>query len=330
MSDKKDLKWDESAFSETDDLAVDEPGGDWREPLRPAEGKKKGSSTRILLLILLLVVAVAGAFFYFGLSEEPEVAAPAPVKKQPIAMPVPVAPPVPATETQPVAGTAQPVAVAAPVTAKVEAAPAGPAAMQTESATGPVAKKAQPGTEAVAVTPQPAAPVAKVEAPTPTPMAAPVAKAAAAPVGKYTVDAGSFLLDANRREAEKVIGALGYPAEAVTVKRPIQMVRLRVGSYPPADAEAKRAAISSFAPGAFTLPRGEEVVVYAGSYLDLDKARAFADRLFLNGVEVEEEKAEVPMKLVRITFGSFPDQEAARQAAARAQSAGLNAVVVGR
>ncbi|MBE0597612.1 MAG: SPOR domain-containing protein [Desulfuromonadales bacterium] len=206
-----------------------------------------------------------------------------------------------------------------------------PAIKQPIAMPAPVADPAETVIVEAVISPPPAAAVA------PAATAAAAASASPAPgltlvgdAGKYRVDAGSFLLDANRRQAEGAIRKLGFQPEAVTIKRTVEMVRLRVGSYPPAEAAVKLQQVAALSPGAFSLAKGGEVTVYAGSYADLDKARAQADRLFLNGLELQEEVARVPMNLVRVTFGDFPDRKAALAAADRATSAGLQAVVVNR
>lgn len=279
------------------------PGGPGTGPQVTPPGK--GSRTRLLLLLLLLVVlGGAGYFFYFGLPEPPAPAPPpVPVKKKPIALPAPP-PSAPAPEKVPVAA--------------------------------PAAGKEQPG-KAAAVAPAPAAAAPAVSAPTAAkapaavkaaPPAAPARKApVAVATGPYTLQAGAFLLKENLRAAEQKVRLLGYEPRVQTVRRSMPMTRLRVGTFPAEEGQARVQALAPQAPDAFCLRSGEQVTVYAASYYDLDRARIFADRLYEQGIRVEEEPAQVEVTVSMLSFGAFADRTAASEAAAKAKRAGLEVSV---
>lgn len=172
-----------------------------------------------------------------------------------------------------------------------------------------------------------------VAPPLPT-TAAPASSVAAAPAlpaakgGTYTLHAGTYLMASNRLQAEKIIRRLDFEPESMPVQRTVEMIRLLVGVFPAEEAENRLRQLAGEAPDAFTLPRGNQVAIYAGSYFYLDEARDFADRLARRGIRVQEEGAQVLMTLDRVTFGSFGDRAAAEEIAAKAFAAGLDAMVV--
>ncbi len=107
------------------------------------------------------------------------------------------------------------------------------------------------------------------------------------------------------------------------------MIRLRVGGpYTPMAAELKLAELAAFTPDAFSVPTGDQLIVYAGSYFLIDEARILADKLYMEGIRVEEEKAQVTMPLEMVTFGSFSSKDAAAKTLAKAKSAGLKPIVI--
>jgi hypothetical protein len=60
----------------------------------------------------------------------------------------------------------------------------------------------------------------------------------------------------------------------------------------------------------------------------VDKARNFADRLYSQGLRVEEESARVEIPLYLLSVGGFADLESAREAAGQVRAAGLDAMVI--
>jgi len=277
------------------------------DPAKPA-----GRRRQMLLLVLLLVLGGAAAFMYLGDTPEPEapqVVAPA---RKPIALP----PPPPSdealvkTETIPAAPTA--------VDAPSQPAAPGEVAERVEAAAGKaVAEKTEEKIAKVESTPQKAS-----VAPVPAPATPSVAQA-----GPYALQAGAFLLKGNLRAAEATVRRLGYEPQVKSVRRTLPMTRLRVGGFFVKEGEAKLAAIKPIAPDAFLIRQGDFVLVYAGSYQDLDRARRVADQLYQQGVRVEEEPSTAEVTLSLLSFGSFANRDLAEQAAVKARSAGLEAVV---
>jgi cell division septation protein DedD len=307
MADKEGFSFEEEEKSGT------ESGISWMEQethpeVTPGPEKgSKGSMTRILLLVLLLV-AVGGAGFYF-LTGTPEVMEPPPtpplaaVKKQPIAVPVR-----PVEENSPVEKE--------PMAAVVETAPQDPAP-ETPNA---VEKKDLPEKSPVAqeVPGEKAGLSASVEAP----------DRSAAAAGDYAVAAGAFLLRSNLAEAEKKVRGSGFEPQVVQKKRKLDMTRLRVGTFSLQEGKKKMEELTELAPDAFYLPVDGGIAVYAASFQNVDKARNFADRLYSQGLRVEEESARVEIPLYLLSVGGFADLESAREAAGQVRAAGLDAMVI--
>lgn len=283
---------DEFSFGEHAEPTEEEPR---RNQGASAEGKKSSTRRLFLLLILLLVAAGAALFFFLGSQEAPP--PPAPPERQPIALPVPPPPPA----EQPAATAAKP---QAPVS-EPAAAPAAPAKKEAAAAKE----------EKVAAMPAPpAAPESKV--------------AGAVPArGGYFLQAGAYLLKENLRGAEATVRRLGFEPRVKTVVRTLPMTRLRVGAFFAEEGEAKLKALKAVAPDAFLIRQGEYVLVYAGTYQDLDRARRAADLLYQKGIRVDEEAVKAEASLSLLSFGDFADPAAAREAAARARKAGLDVIV---
>jgi len=184
------------------------------------------------------------------------------------------------------------------------------------AATQPAAAKPEAQTAAT----QPAA--AKPAAQTAT------TKPATAPTGPYTVTAGAFLLKSSVDQADDAVRKLGYAPYHSKVTRDIEVVRLREGTYGETEARSRVAEyVKGIAPEAFVMKVAKGWSVYLGSYVGLDRARVYADRLYAQGVHVSEEKAVVSMALTLVRFGDFPDQAAAGQAVTKAKAAGIEAYV---
>lgn len=287
MADKDDFDFWEEPEEQQESAAAAEE--ELRRNLPASAPAKQGSPRRlVLLLVLLLVLAGAGAYFYLGGPPAPESPPSAPPVRQPIALP----PPPVATEE---------------------------ATVKTEQISPPPA-----AVEAAAPTPAKSAVPVKAEAP--AAKAAP-AKAASPKGGSYSLQAGAFLLKGNLREAEATVRRLGYEPWVRTVHRTLPMTRLRLGAFFAEEGEAKLAALKAVAPEAFLIRQGEYVLVYAGSYQNLDRARRAADLLYEQGIRVEEETAAAEVPLSLLSFGDFADRSAAEQAAVRARAAGLEAIV---
>ncbi|WP_432821683.1 SPOR domain-containing protein [Trichloromonas sp.] len=289
----------------------------------PADAHGRRSSSRMVLYGLLVMVLSAAGFYYFTTSPAPPAAKrPAPAK-QTLAMPErpdPAAVPVPAG-VEPVAVDREPVVDAAiPKGTLREVLP-------TESAPAPPIAAAAPVVPGTAAAPPVAAVVEKAASPAPE-KKAPVAAKPPAAAGKYAIQAGAFVDQANRDEAMAKIRQLGFEGKLEPVKKVMPMTRLLIGVYAPETARLKAAELAKIVPSVFTLRRGDQLAVYAGSFYDHDKARELTDELARKGVRVDEEQTRVELNLTRLKFGSFPDQASAEAVVKRTRAAGLPAEVV--
>ncbi len=320
----------------------------------PAVTEQKSSISRVLLLVLLLIVlGAAGLYYYSGLLQpEKEQLETASLEKQPIAIPKPPPPPPPkaaeptaAQEPQaslPAKGILREMAI--DESPPVPSEPEQGAVVGSESATplpettvssAPVAAVGdlgdagdtpagtEPSAEAPVAEAPPTEETQKLEA-----LFTEKAEGIVVSSGNYMLNAGAFLVKANLAEASDKVRQLGFEPRVSPVKKTVEMTRLRVGAYPPAEGKAKLAELRKATPDAFSLLRKGKMVLYAASYRSLDKARAHADRLFEKGIRVEEEPASVKIGFSDLSFGDFPDRAAAEKAAKTARAAGLDVKVV--
>lgn len=314
MPEKDDFDfWDPEEMEEVQQqpVAVEQ---DLRQHMSDPEPETPPARRRTVLLLLLLVLAGAAAFFYLGGSPEPEAPqAAAPVRK-PIALPPP---PVSSEEA----------------TVKTETiAPAPPAANTPQEAAVPTEPPAQRGqsTASIPDAQQRAAASAKPEAVSLSASGEPAmepVQATSAATGPYFLQAGAFLIKDNLRAAEATVRRLGYEPQVKTVRRSMSMTRLRIGGFFAEEGEAKLAAIKPLAPDAFLIRQGEYVLVYAGAYQNIDRARRAADHLYQQGIRVEEEPTTAEVSLSLLSFGAFANRNAAEQVAVKARAAGLEALV---
>jgi len=316
MADKDEFKFDDddtfpetdlsSAFSEGEQTAPDEPE-------YPMTVKKAGGSRiRILLLLLLLVIAGAGAGYYFLMMEEP--APPPPPVKKVVAAPKPAAP-APVPSQSPPATTTVPTPTA-PAPAKPEAKPA------TVSAPAPAAAK-----PVAAAAP---APVKTEVKPAPELAKAETKPALIATSGPWLIEAGTFVSAGELKSVKQKIRKLGYEPQVSTMQKTVRLTRLRIGSYPEADAKEALAYARGIAPDAFTLRTGGTTTVYAGTFANQANLRRMAERFTSEGVNVAEEPVEVKRTISLVRFGGFPGQAAANEMATKARRAGIAAEVINK
>lgn len=334
---------------------IDDPVDFVPEP----QEKSGGSRSRTLLMVLLLVIVAAGGAYYFmGLgSSTPSV----PTVKMPVETPakavaVPPPPPpakAPAEKAAPEKG--KPVSVAvppppAPAVAKKEAKPAAAAAKAAPAET-PKQKPAKPAPTSVAVPAPVPAPVPVKPAPAVTekaPKAPPVKAAetktvkvekpvaAAKPViapkqaagGAYALDAGSYLLESNRKTLVAKIEKLGYQALVTPVDATIDMTRLRLGTYSKEDVQSSLAFAREIEPGSYSVPAGDGYVIYAGTFLKTNNLEKIKKRFLAEGLQVKSEPVQVVRTLSRVRFGRFASKEDAAEAATVVAKAGVKAAVV--
>lgn len=318
-------------------------------PEAPAGEKPKSAPSRALLLGLLLVVLGAAAYFYsLEMMAPEEVAAPAGVTRQQIPPP-----PVPAEEgaagqkqeppaVEPGASAATPAAASAP-SPPTEVAASGPQPSQladkgvskdgptepssTQVETPGAAEQVKEGAGAKA------GPALAASAPAPT-AAAVNAQSASGPRqptrGAYTLLAGAYVSSEMLKSATRQVEKLGYQPRTQRDAKVVEMTRVRIGAYAPEEALVKLAEVKRFAPDAFTLPEGNQVVVYAASHFNPASHQAFAESLRKAGIAFEEEKVQRKLPLTELSFGEFADREAAEAAAAKARKAGLEIIVFKR
>lgn len=334
-------------------------------PEAPAGKKPSSPPSRVLLLGLLLVVLGAAAYFYsMEMMAPEEVAVPAGVTKQliPPPPPAPAADAASSTNQQPTARELAPPAPAAtgdssPATASAPSAEgAAPAQQSPQLAEKGVLKEvpAEPPpapVEAAATSSAPAPVAAEQSAaaaaskvgsaetaaaePTPEPATAavktPSQAAASRPArGAYTLLAGAYLSPELLKSATVKVKKLGYQPRTRRDAKVVEMTRVRIGAYAPEEALVKLAEVKRFAPDAFTLPEGNQVVVYAASHFNPASHQAFAESLRKAGIAFEEEKVQRKLPLTELSFGEFADREAAEAAAAKARKAGLEIIVFKR
>ena len=294
----------------------------------PAAETVKRSSSRMVLYGLLVMVLSAAGFYYFTTSPSPPAAAkrPAETAKQTLAMPErpesSTGSAMPTGETVQIDG--KPVLEAEiPKGTLREVLPTDPAPVPATVET----KLAVPE-PAVISPPAQALPEKNVQVTEVARKKTPVVAKKPVAAGKYYIQAGAFVDYVNRDEALAKIRQIGFEGKVEPLKKIMPMTRLLVGVYAPDVAKQKAAELAKVDQNVFYLQRGDQLAVYAGSFYEIGKARAFADGLLQKGITVEEEKTEVELTLSRLKFGSFPDLSTAEKAAKQARSIGLEAEIV--
>jgi cell division septation protein DedD len=359
---------DDSLADDGESSKKNSPGGDSSRSLGEEElprSKPSRSSSRMIYYGALVMLLSAVGFYYFTSSPMPPDARPKvePLpSKQTLEMPerpeggsvsagagaaqrvaegqVAVSteaprgtlreiPPTVGSETQPIGSAWTPDAMAPPQAP----APTEAQARPTESGKvePPVSGTVATEKETVKVAPPPAKSPSPAPA-KPAPEKTVVKKPTPTPVttvgGPYLIQAGAYGETANRDRAIAKIKALGYEAQVTPLSRTLPMTRLLIGVYPPATARAKAQELEPMVPKNFTLPRGDALALYAGSYNDTNKAQAAIQALAARGVSVTEERAEVKTTLWRVSFGGFADKAQAEKVADQARATGLEARVL--
>jgi len=298
---------------------------------------KSNSRQKILLLLLLVVLLLGAAYFYLGdmllvPDPAPEIkVVQSPPQKQKIPERNPIVREQPDVEevvipNENVSGT--------------------PVEAQSEAVAENVAEEQEPVAETAAVEsakqeqsqpPEPSAADAKGDtAETPAtasgqPETNIAEKAETTPAdakAPYVLQIGAYVLDSNLLRTKEKIKSLGYEPIVLDGKKMVTMTRLRVGAYPGKVAREKLTELQPLAPSAFLLPEGDHMVLYAGSYYGLDRARLDADLLYQHEIHLDEETAEVAVPIKTVRFGAFSDAEAAEVIAEQAQKLGLDTLVV--
>ncbi len=312
--------------------------------------KEGGSMMRIALLVVLLVVICgAGVYYFMGLggttppTPTPTLQVPAQKAKKSVALPpkpsmVPAQTPVAPAKTP--VDSAKTREEAKPVTVAVPPPPAEPVAKvaaekttdkgtpdkQSEVVEKPKAVK-HPKTQIVSPAPKPQPAVEKMVVVTPL-VPKPVNLSKQVVGGAYALDAGSYLLESNRKALVTKIKKLGYEPLITSVDATLDMTRLRLGTFSKDEVKEALAFARTIEPGSYSAPAGEQYVIYAGTFLNSNVADKLTQRLLSEGIKVYPEPVQVVRTLSRIRFGSFATKEDATAAAREVGEVGLKAVVV--
>jgi cell division septation protein DedD len=214
-----------------------------------------------------------------------------------------------AEKSKPVAQVAVPASKPAP-------APQPQAKVASEK---PVVKPVPATPQKAAVIPPPSKPVAQAKA---ADKLMPVSGAA------YTLDAGSYLLEANQKALVEKIKQLGYEPFISPVKATLDMTRLRLGTFGKNEVQEALNFARTIEPGSYSAPAGDQYVVYAGTFLMKSNVDKLSQRFQVEGMKVRPEPVQVVRTLSRVRFGSFATKEDAAAAASEVAAAGLQASVV--
>jgi hypothetical protein len=281
------------------------------------------------MILLLVVIGAAGAYYFMDLGDTtsmPTVVVPAQPGSKSVALP-PQPAPTPAVEplVEPAAKNVT-VAVPPPPPQPVDAA-------KPQEATG-----AQPGGQAVVEQSPPASGAALTSKDAATQPEPP--PAAASPAAKpepsiqqvenaaYALDAGSYLLESNRRALVEKIKQLGYEPLVTPLDATLNMTRLRLGTFSKDEVQEALAFARTIEPGSYSISAGEGYVIYAGTFLKRDNVDKLSLRFAEEGIKVYPEPVQVVRTLNRVRFGRFATREDAMAAAREVGAAGLKADVV--
>lgn len=127
-----------------------------------------------------------------------------------------------------------------------------------------------------------------------TSSAAEIIKAA---VPSYDIVIGPFITKTRHLEGEKYLKELGLLALSDEGTGPVKLIRLREGVYAPATARQRLAAMKRAGfESSFVLPAGEKLAVYAGSFVDQDRAIILTKELESQNIKVTWVDAELTKK----------------------------------
>ena len=321
-----------------DEVEIEDPVDFAPEPQAQSGGSSKNRS--LLMVLLLLIVVAGGAYYFLGLgSSTPSV----PTVQIPIEKPVNVVsvppPPGKAPAVKAAPEKEQSVTVAVPP----PPAPAAKAVAETPKQTPAKQPEVTVAMLAPESAPVPAKPVTAVTKETPKPAPVKVAEPAtvktveaAKPIatskqvagGAYALDAGSYLLESNRKALVAQIEKLGYEPLVTPVDATLDMTRLRLGTYSKNEVQDSLAFAREIEPGSYSVPAGDGYVIYAGTFLKTRNVAKLKERFLAEGIKVKSEPVQVVRTLSRVLFGSFATKEDATVAASAVAAAGLKAVVV--
>jgi hypothetical protein len=315
---------------------------------------ERGSSTRVLLLVLLLVAAAGGYLYFFtdlirpvkeaakppvtqtaqvkqpipprpGQPGGPEAVVPKPEEAKPSqGAPPPPAPAIPqakqATEQKAAPSVAPPAKPEPAKLAKAEA-PQKPATAAAPAAAPakPAAAKPKPAAAAKATPAAPARPVPKV-----------AKRAVKGKRGAYSLQVGDFVPDKAFEAVQAKLKKSGIvPVRMTAITAPEPMKRLAVAQFTDQDAaEAELQKLKKLIADAFLVADDGTYSLYAGSYFTDGRLHYEQRRLAAKGIKTVVKKVQVPIKVMRVSAGSYASAAEARNDQQCLKKLGLTAKVV--
>ncbi len=220
-------------------------------------------------------------------------AATPPAKPEPAKLAKAEAPQKPATVVAPAAVPAKP--AAAPASAKPAAAPA-PAKL-------------------AAATPKPAAAAAKAKPAAPARPAPKMAKRAVkGKRGAYSLQVGDFVPDKSFEAVQAKLKKSGIvPVRMTAITAPEPMKRLAVAQFTDQDvAEAELQKLKRLTADAFLVADDGTYSIYAGSYFSEGRLHYEQRRLGAKGIKTVVKTVQVPIKVMRVSAGSYASATEAR------------------
>ena len=315
-----------------------------RNPVR----NERGNTTRVLLLVLLLVVAAGGYLYFFtDLIRPVKEEAKPPVQTAQVKKPIPPRPGQPGssgeapkpTETKP-----SPSAPPAPATPQVKqeaehkGAPATPVpakepvkVAKAEAPQKPAAEVPPPAPAKPAAAPaKPAAAPAKPAAAPAKPAAKVAKKAKKGKEGAYALQVGDFVPDTTFAAVQAKLKKSGIvPVRVTAVTAPETMKRLEVALFTDQNvAEAELQKLMTISSDSFLVADNGTYSLYAGSYFGEERLRYMQRRLSAKGIKTVVRKVQVPIKVMRVSAGSYASAGEARSDEMRLKKLGLTAKVI--
>lgn len=153
-----------------------------------------------------------------------------------------------------------------------------------------------------------------------------VGQPAAAEQALFSVVVGPFINTEGLRQAESILSEYGLQAQKRPGRGLVHMIRLEEGVYPPDEAVLRLKELKRLVSSAFLLPRGEQKVLFAGSFFEELRALKLQKELRAKGVEVALVPARVTMKGT-LLVALNADRQTARQLAEYIGERGLNAQI---
>ena len=315
-----------------------------RNPVR----NERGNTTRVLLLVLLLVVAAGGYLYFFtDLIRPVKEEAKPPVQTAQVKKPIPPRPGQPGSSGE------------APKPTETKPSPSAPPAPATPQVKQEAEHKGAPATPVPAKEPvkvakaeAPQKPAAEVPPPAPAkPVAAPAkpaaapAKPAAAPAkpapkvakkakkgkeGAYALQVGDFVPDTTFAAVQAKLKKSGIvPVRVTAVTAPETMKRLEVALFTDQNvAEAELQKLMTISSDSFLVADNGTYSLYAGSYFGEERLRYMQRRLSAKGIKTVVRKVQVPIKVMRVSAGSYASAGEARSDEMLLKKLGLTAKVI--